>query len=59
MATCFCKQPCERHMVSSYTWKADQKKHWEEFVRKGYVEFNERYKNKDFDKYLEAYRMSK
>ncbi len=59
MATCFCKQPCEKHTFGSDAWRANEKERWQEFIRKGYVELHEKYENKDLGKHLEAYRVSK
>lgn len=59
MATCLCKQPCEKHTFGSDAWKEVEKERWADVVQKGYIEFNEKYRNKDLGKHLEAYRMSK
>ncbi len=34
MATCFCKQPCEKHTFGSDAWRANQKESWQEFAIK-------------------------
>ncbi len=34
MATCFCKQPCEKHTFGSDTWRAGEKERWQEFAVK-------------------------
>ncbi len=54
MATCLCRQPCERHKFPVMTMED-----WIDSANRLSKEFYEKHCKKDLGEYLEAYRVSK